>query len=76
MVSCLGRSFCFTGEMTNKRDDLEELVRVNGGEVKSGVTKKLSYLVMSDTSTSKAATARKYGTKCLSEDEFLELVRG
>jgi DNA ligase (NAD+) len=71
-----GKSFCFTGEMVNKRGDLEDMVTSQGGEVKSGVTKKLSYLVMSDTSTSKAATARKYGTKCLSEDEFLELARG
>jgi NAD-dependent DNA ligase len=62
--------------MVNKRGDLEDMVTSQGGEVKSGVTKKLSYLVMSDTSTSKAATARKYGTKCLSEDEFLELARG
>jgi DNA ligase (NAD+) len=71
-----GKGFCFTGEMVNKRGDLEDMVTSQGGEVKSGVTKKLSYLVMSDTSTSKAATARKYGTKCLSEEEFLELARG
>lgn len=71
-----GMSFCFTGEMRNKRGDLEAKVKALGGEVKSSVTKKLSYLVLSDTNTTKATTAKKYGTKCLSEDEFLSLVGG
>ena len=60
--------------MANKRGDLEDMVKNQGGEVKSSVTKKLSYLVLADTSTNKAAQARKYGTKCLSEEEFLALV--
>jgi len=72
-----GMSFCFTGEMTNKRGDLEAMVKSLGGEVKNSVTKKLSYLVIADSFNSvKATTARKYGTKCLSEDDFLVLVNG
>jgi DNA ligase (NAD+) len=71
-----GMSFCFTGEMEKKRGDLEEMVRSLGGDVKSSVTKKLTYLVMADTTTGKADTARRYGTKCLSEGEFLFLVGG
>lgn len=69
-----GLSFCFTGEMQNKRGDLEAMVKSLGGEVKSSVTKKLSYLVLADTTTTKAASAQKYGVKCLSEDDFLKLV--
>jgi DNA ligase (NAD+) len=69
-----GMSFCFTGEMAHKRGDLEEMVKTRGGEVKNSVTKKLAYLVLADTSTNKAVQAKKYGTKCLSEDEFLALV--
>jgi DNA ligase (NAD+) len=69
-----GMSFCFTGEMQNKRGDLEAMAKAQGAEVKSGVTKKLTYLVIADTSTTKAATAKKYGTKCISEDEFLVLI--
>ena len=68
-----GLSFCFTGEMSNKRGDLEEMVKSAGGEVKASVTKKLSYLVLADTSTTKAAKAREYGVKCLSEVEFLQM---
>jgi len=51
-------------------------VKAHGGEVKSSVTKKLTYLVLSDTTTTKARTAEKYGTKCISEEEFLVLVKG
>jgi DNA ligase (NAD+) len=69
-----GMYFCFTGEMKRKRGDLEQMVKDHGGEVKGSVTKKLTYLVMADTSTTKAATARKYGTKCISEEEFISLV--
>jgi DNA ligase (NAD+) len=69
-----GMYFCFTGEMERKRGDLEQMVKDNGGEVKGSVTRKLTYLVLADTSTTKAATARKYGTKCLTEEEFISLV--
>lgn len=69
-----GMSFCFTGTMENKREDLEQMVQDNGGEAKDSVTKKLTYLVAADTTTTKASKARKYGTKCISEEEFLNLV--
>lgn len=69
-----GQSFCFTGTMVRKRPDLEAMVTANGGEVKASVTRKLTYLVASDSSTTKAATAKKYGTLVITEDEFLVLV--
>lgn len=69
-----GMYFCFTGEMEHKRGDLEQMVKDNGGEVKNSVTRKLTYLVLADTGTTKAATARKYGTKCITEEEFISLV--
>lgn len=71
-----GMYFCFTGTMNTSRGDLEAMVKSNGGEVKSSVTKKLTYLILADTNTTKATKAREYGTKCLSEDEFLSLVSG
>lgn len=70
-----GMSFCFTGTMHNKRPDLEAMVLDNGGEVKSSVTKKLTYLVLADHTTTKAATAKKYGTKLLTEEQFLQMVK-
>lgn len=70
-----GKSLCFTGKMTNKRKDLEDMVIKNGGEVKS-VGRSLSYLVIDDvnSSTSKATAAKKLGTKLISEQDFLKMV--
>jgi len=73
-----GQSVCFTGTMENKRDLLENLASEAGASVKSGVTRGLTYLVMANPNsmTSKAKKARSYGTKCIGEREFLELVGG
>jgi len=71
-----GQTVCFTGSMSRSRGDLADLVTNAGGEVKNTVSKKLAYLVMADPSSnsSKAKAARKNGTKCISEDDFYELV--
>jgi DNA ligase (NAD+) len=71
-----GKTFCFTGASTRPRAELEELAKKAGGEVKNSVGKKLTYLVMADptSNTSKAQAARKNGTQCISETEFLTLV--
>lgn len=71
-----GKSFCFTGTMTRKRGDLEAMVIDAGGMVKDRVGKGLSYLVIADpnSTSSKAVAARKNGTSCISEDDFIEMV--
>lgn len=71
-----GKSFCFTGAMKHKREDLVELVKSTGGTVKTSVGKGLSYLVMSnpESGSAKAQAARKNGTSCISEADFLKLV--
>ncbi len=70
-----GLSFCFTGEMTHTREDLEQMVEENSGEVK-GVSGKLTYLVQADPSSesSKSVKAKKLGTKIISEKAFLEMI--
>ena len=73
-----GKSFCFTGELTTmKRADAEQLVKKNGGSVKSSVTKDLSYLVTNDTTSgsSKNQKAAKLGIPVISEKDFLELLK-
>ena len=74
--SLSGKSFCFTGTMRHKRPDLEAMAVAAGGVVKGSVSKGLTYLVIADpTSTSsKAQAARKNGTTCISEDDFLALL--
>jgi DNA ligase (NAD+) len=71
-----GKTFCFTGASSRPRAELERLVKEAGGEVKSSVGKKLTYLVMADanSTSSKAQAARKNGTLCISEVDFMKLV--
>ena len=71
-----GKLVCFTGSLSTPRGELVKLVTDAGGEVKNSVTKKLTYLVMSDpkSNSSKAKAARKNGTTCISEDDLLELL--
>ncbi|MFA5054180.1 MAG: NAD-dependent DNA ligase LigA [Parcubacteria group bacterium] len=75
--SLTGQSFCFTGTMKTKRKVLEEMVTIRGGVVKPSVSKGLTYLVLADSSSgsTKAQAAKKYGTECISEDDFLKLVQ-
>jgi DNA ligase (NAD+) len=72
-----GKSVCFTGTMVHKRAELEAMVVNAGGVVKGNVGKGLTFLVISDpnSTSSKAVAARKHGTRCISEDEFLAMVK-
>ena len=72
-----GKSFCFTGELTEmKRADAQNLVKENGGSVKSSVVKGLSYLVTNDVSSGSAKNvkAAELGIPVINEKEFLALL--
>jgi DNA ligase (NAD+) len=71
-----GKSFCFTGEISIRRGDAMRLVQQKGGEVKSSVSKGLTYLVQANKNSvsTKTQKARKYGTKVINESEFFEIV--
>jgi DNA ligase (NAD+) len=70
-----GQSFVFTGTMpTLERDVAQKMVRDNGGDVSSSVSKKTSYVVAGDEAGSKFDRARELGVKVIDEGEFLEMV--
>ncbi len=71
-----GKSFCFTGTLSMKRADAQNLVKDNGGSVKSSVVKGLSYLVTNDTESgsSKNKKAADLGISVINEKQFLELL--
>ena len=70
-----GRSFVFTGTMpTLERLDAERMVRENGGEVSSSVSKKTSYVVAGENPGSKLEKAQSLGVKVIGEAEFLALI--
>lgn len=71
-----GQSFLFTGTLpTLKRSDAEAMVEKNGGQILSGVSAKLNYLVVGEDAGSKLDKAKKLNTvKIISEEEFLKMI--
>ena len=70
-----GKSFCVTGSFdTLSRDEIHELIEKNGGEVRSSVSSKLSYLIVGSDAGSKKSKAEEVGVKCIIIDEFMEMI--
>ena len=70
-----GKSFVFTGSLPNlEREVAQKMVRDNGGDVSSSVSKKTSFVVAGDEAGSKLDKARSFGVKIISEAEFLEMI--
>jgi len=70
-----GKSFVFTGSLpTLERDYAQTLVRQNGGNVSSSVSKNTSFVVAGESAGSKLDTARDLGVSIISEAEFLAMV--
>ncbi len=72
-----GKSFVFTGSLpTLEREAAQAMVRENGGDVSSSVSKKTSFVVAGEEAGSKLDKARELGVEIISEEEFLKLLRG
>jgi DNA ligase (NAD+) len=71
-----GVTFLFTGTLpTLKRSDAEAMAEENGGQILSGVSAKLNYLVVGEDAGSKLEKAKKINTvKIISEAEFLQMI--
>jgi DNA ligase (NAD+) len=66
-----GMSFCVTGVLSRKRDEVFADIRGAGGEIHEAVKKTTTYLVAGDkTGKSKLDQAKKLGTKVITEDEL------
>ena len=71
-----GLTFVFTGSMeTVTREQAEEMVRENGGDASSSVSKETSFVVAGTEPGSKYNKAKKLGVKIISEEEFLKMLR-
>lgn len=72
-----GKTFCITGKLLHfsNRDALVAEIERRGGKAVSGVSAKTDYLITNDkdSGSSKNQKAAKFGTKIISEAEFLEL---
>lgn len=69
-----GMSFLVTGTLPVKRNEAHEKIEENGGKLLSGVSAKLSYLIVGDDPGSKVDKAQSVGVKIISWEEFLELL--
>ncbi|MDB4943018.1 MAG: ligase [Labilithrix sp.] len=73
----LGKSFCVTGVLTRKREDVHNLLRAAGATIHDSVKKDTSYLVAGDkTGKTKLDQAKKHGARVLSEEEMDRLLAG
>ena len=72
-----GEVLLFTGTLKKlSRTEAKKLVKDNGGQIASGITKKLTCLVVGEKPGSKLKKAREKGKKILTEDQFLQLLEG
>lgn len=66
-----GRSLVVTGTLSKySREEIENLIRANGGKAGSSVSSKTSFLVAGAEAGSKLAKAEKLGVPVLSEEQF------
>ena len=73
--SLAGKSFVFTGGLTNRsREEAGEIVKQHGGQLVGSVSKKTSYVVVGTDPGSKFDKAKELGVPILSETEFEKLV--
>ncbi len=71
-----GLTFVFTGSLDKlTREQAEELVRENGGDVSSSVSKETDYAVAGIEPGSKYDRAKKLGVRIISEKDFLNMVK-
>jgi DNA ligase (NAD+) len=71
-----GLSFVISGTFSIKtRDEIKELIEINGGKNLSSVSAKTNYLVAGENmGPAKLATAEKLGVKIISEKDFLKMI--
>ncbi len=70
-------SFCVTGVLSRKRDDVHADIRGAGGRVHDKVKKGTSYLVAGEkVGKSKLDSAKKFGAEVIDEAKLMELIGG
>lgn len=71
------KSFVISGVFENfSREELQQMIKANGGKVVSSISAKLNYLLAGDKmGPSKHNKAKSLGIPMISEEEFLELIK-
>jgi DNA ligase (NAD+) len=70
------KTFVLTGTLESiSRDDAKDMIRENGGNISSSVSKKTDFVVAGESAGSKLEKAKELGVKILNEEEFLKKVK-
>jgi DNA ligase (NAD+) len=73
----LGKSFCVTGVLSKKREDVHQEIRDAGGDVHDKVRKGTTFLLAGEkVGKAKLDGARKFGARVISEADLATLIRG
>lgn len=73
----INKNICVTGKLNSfTRDSINAKIESIGAKAVSGVTSKTDYLITNtpDSGSSKNNNAKKYGTKIITEEEFLKMI--
>ena len=73
----IGKNICVTGKLEHfNRDSINEKIVSLGAKVASGVTSKTDFLITNtpDSGSSKNVNAKKFGTKIITEEDFLKMI--
>lgn len=74
MFPFVGKSFCFSGKLKSMtHETAEEFILAHGGVYKAQLSKNVMYLVTNDLDTDPCRIAQVYGTKIISENNFLKM---
>lgn len=68
-----GKTFLFTGTLRLPRVKAQEIVRKAGGNVATGLSRKVDFLVAGADPGTKLAKAGEMGITVVTENEFLEM---
>jgi DNA ligase (NAD+) len=72
-----GGSFCVTGVLSRKREDVHAAIRAAGGDVHDKVKKGTTYLVIGEkVGKAKTDSAKKFGARVIDEAMLERLIRG
>lgn len=73
----LGKSFCVTGVLSRKREDVHADIRAAGGTVHDKIKQGTDYLVAGEkVGKTKLTAAQKHGTQVITEAQLAELISG
>jgi len=70
-----GKTFCLSGNLEGGKDKWKEIIEKNGGNIKSGVSKKIDYLLAAEGSGLKTEQAIKYNVKIITEEDLENMIK-